>query len=185
MAVCQGSVLLALPLFALDLGAGIGVTALVFSLRGLGNMAIDLPAGWAVARFGDKAVMLAAVGLMLITALLASQATSPLQLGIAAFAFGSAVAVGVITESENRVCVKPHSKDDSPVAPDPDFELFFDRFSIDLRLLVHRGPQVQIMEVLERNRRGARDGPVLRLAERLQKLERAICNTTCLTLVRV
>ena len=96
MAVCQGSVLLALPLFALDLGAGIGVTALVFSLRGLGNMAIDLPAGWAVARFGDKAVMLAAVGLMLITALLASQATSPLQLGIAAFAFGSAVAAWLL-----------------------------------------------------------------------------------------
>ena len=59
-------------------------------------MAIDLPAGWAVARFGDKAVMLAAVGLMLITALLASQATSPLQLGIAAFAFGSAVAAWLL-----------------------------------------------------------------------------------------
>jgi MFS family permease len=96
MAVCQGSVLLALPLFALDLGAGIGVTALVFSLRGLGNMAIDLPAGWAVARFGDKAVMLTAVGLMLTTALLASQSTSPMQLGFAAFAFGASVAAWLL-----------------------------------------------------------------------------------------
>ena len=96
MAVCQGSVLLALPLFALDLEAGIGVTALVFSLRGLGNMAIDLPAGWAVARFGDKAVMLTAVGLMLTTALLASQSTSPMQLGFAAFAFGASVAAWLL-----------------------------------------------------------------------------------------
>ena len=59
-------------------------------------MAIDLPAGWAVARFGYKAVMLTAVGLMLTTALLASQSTSPMQLGFAAFAFGASVAAWLL-----------------------------------------------------------------------------------------
>jgi len=119
MAVCQGSVLLALPLFALDLGAGIGVTAIVFSLRGLGNMAIDLPAGWAVSRFGDKTVMLTAVGLMFVTALLASQATSPLQLGVAAFAFGAAVAswlLARLTHISDKVPVMHRGKAISTMA---------------------------------------------------------------------
>ena len=47
MSICQGSVLLVIPLFALDLGADVGITALVFSLRGLGNMMFDVPAGYA------------------------------------------------------------------------------------------------------------------------------------------
>ena len=54
MSICQGSVLLVIPLFALDLGASVGVAALVFSLRGLGNMTADIPAGYAASRLGDK-----------------------------------------------------------------------------------------------------------------------------------
>ena len=96
MSICQGSVLLIIPLFALDLGANIGITALVFSLRGLGNMLADVPAGYATSRFGDKNVMIAGVGLMVITAVFASQANSPLQLAMAAFAFGAAMAIWFI-----------------------------------------------------------------------------------------
>jgi len=92
MALCQGSVILVIPLFALDLGASAAVTALVFSLRGLGNMTVDIPAGWATGRFGDKTVMLLSVGLMVVSAVIASQADSTWQLGLAAFAFGAAVA---------------------------------------------------------------------------------------------
>ena len=49
MSVCQGSVLLILPLFALDLGASTAITALVFAMRGLGNMVFDVPSGFAAA----------------------------------------------------------------------------------------------------------------------------------------
>ena len=54
MSFCQSSILLAIPLFAIDLGGSVSIAALVFSLRGLGNMTADVPAGYGVGRFGDK-----------------------------------------------------------------------------------------------------------------------------------
>lgn len=96
MSMCQGSVLLVIPLFSLDLGASAGVAALVFSLRGLGNMAMDVPAGYAAARLGDKTTMLLGVGVMAATGLLASQATSATQLAVAAFLFGGAMATWLL-----------------------------------------------------------------------------------------
>jgi MFS family permease len=96
MSICQGSVLLVLPLFALDLGANAGIAALVFSLRGLGNMAVDVPAGYAAARLGDKYTMLIGVGIMAATGLLASQAETALQLAAAAFFFGGAMSTWLL-----------------------------------------------------------------------------------------
>lgn len=96
MSICQGSILLIIPLFALDLGANAGIAALVFSLRGLGNMCSDVPAGYAAARLGDKYTMLVGVGVMAATGLLASQADSPLQLAAAAFLFGGAMATWLL-----------------------------------------------------------------------------------------
>ncbi|MCZ6501180.1 MAG: MFS transporter [Gammaproteobacteria bacterium] len=96
MSICQGSVLLVIPLFALDLGANAGVAALVFSLRGLGNMVMDVPAGYAAARLGDKYTMLVGVCLMVVTGGLASQATSPTELAAAAFLFGGSMATWLI-----------------------------------------------------------------------------------------
>jgi len=96
MSMCQGSVLLVLPLFALDLGASAGIAAIVFSLRGLGNMTVDVPAGYAAARLGDKYTMLIGVGLMAITAFLASQAETALQLAAAAFFFGGAMSTWLL-----------------------------------------------------------------------------------------
>jgi MFS family permease len=96
MSICQGSVMLTIPLFALDMGANIGITAIVFSLRGLGNMAADIPAGYATARFGDKNTMMAGIGFMALAGLLTSQASSPLHLAAAAFAFGVAMATWLL-----------------------------------------------------------------------------------------
>ncbi|XOV88980.1 MAG: MFS transporter [Pseudomonadota bacterium] len=96
MSICQGSVLLVLPLFALDLGASAGIAAFVFALRGLGNMAVDVPAGYAASRLGDKYTMLIGVGLMAITSFLASKATSGLQLAAAAFFFGGAMSTWLL-----------------------------------------------------------------------------------------
>lgn len=96
MSICQGSVLLVLPLFALDLGANAGIAAVVFSLRGLGNMMVDVPAGYAAARLGDKRTMMIGVGVMSITGLLASQVDSPMLLAGAAFLFGGAMSTWLL-----------------------------------------------------------------------------------------
>lgn len=96
MSICQGSILLVIPLFALDLGASAGIAALVFSLRGLGNMSSDVPAGYAAARLGDKYTMLVGIGVMAVTGVLASQANSPMQLAAAAFLFGASMATWLL-----------------------------------------------------------------------------------------
>lgn len=96
MSICQGSVLLILPLYALDLDGSAGIAALVFSLRGLGNMIVDVPAGYAAARLGDKATMLVGVGVMCVTGLIASQADSWVGLAVAAFFFGGAMSIWLL-----------------------------------------------------------------------------------------
>lgn len=96
MSICQGSILLVLPLFALKLGGSAGVAALVFSLRGLGNMCVDVPAGYAAARLGDKHTMLVGVGVMAVTGLLASQANSAMLLAGAALLFGAAMSTWLL-----------------------------------------------------------------------------------------
>lgn len=96
MSLCQGSVVLMIPLFALHLGANPAIAAVVFAMRGLGNMVSDVPAGYAAARVGDKTTMLTGVTLMALVGLLASQCTSPLQLAFAAFLFGGAMATWML-----------------------------------------------------------------------------------------
>lgn len=96
MSICQGSVLLLLPLYALHLDANAGIAALVFSLRGLGNMFVDVPAGYATARIGDKYTMLIGVGAMATAGVLASQASSTTQLGAAALLFGAAMSTWLL-----------------------------------------------------------------------------------------
>lgn len=119
MSICQGSVLLILPLFALDLGASAGIAAIVFSLRGLGNMTVDVPAGYAAARLGDKYTMLIGVGIMAITGLLASQAENATQLAIAAFFFGGAMSTWLLarlTHISEAVPVRQRGKAISTMA---------------------------------------------------------------------
>ena len=96
MSVCQGSVLLILPLFALDLGASTAITALVFAMRGLGNMVFDVPAGFAATRLGDKATMLIGVALMACASACATLASSPALLAAAAFVLGGSMSAWLI-----------------------------------------------------------------------------------------
>ena len=49
-----------LPLYVLELGGSVAAASAVVGLRGLGMMAMDIPAGMAAARIGDKATMLVA-----------------------------------------------------------------------------------------------------------------------------
>ncbi|MDK1023242.1 MAG: MFS transporter [Gammaproteobacteria bacterium] len=96
MAICQGSVLLMIPLFALEMGANPAVAALVFAMRGLGNMVMDVPAGYFTARLGDKKTMLMGVAVMAVVGFLASQCRSVWQLALIAFCFGGAMATWIL-----------------------------------------------------------------------------------------
>ncbi len=96
MSICQGSVVLILPLYALDLGGGPGIAAAVLALRGLGNMASDVPAGYAAARLGDKVTMLIGIGIMAATGLAASQITTSTALAIAALFFGGGMSTWLL-----------------------------------------------------------------------------------------
>lgn len=55
-----------LPLYVLDRGGSAATAAAVVGLRGLGMMAMDLPAGMLAARFGEKAIMLLAVSFIML-----------------------------------------------------------------------------------------------------------------------
>ena len=55
-----------LPLYVLELGGSAATAAAVVGLRGLGMMAMDLPAGMLAARFGEKSVMVVAVSFTML-----------------------------------------------------------------------------------------------------------------------
>ena len=55
-----------LPLYVLDRGGSAAAAAAVMGLRGLGMMAMDLPAGMLAARYGEKAIMLLAVSFIML-----------------------------------------------------------------------------------------------------------------------
>jgi len=92
MSYCQSSLLLVIPLYALDLGASPGLTALIFSLRGLGNMVADLPAGYITARLGAKPTMALGLALMAIAASLGTNIDSSQHLSLFSLTAGSAMA---------------------------------------------------------------------------------------------
>ena len=61
MTTGQMALVVILPLYILDSGNSLGAAALVFAMRSLGSMAVNLPASLALARFGVRPVMLAGV----------------------------------------------------------------------------------------------------------------------------
>ena len=61
IAAGQQAVVILLPLYALQLDGGASLAATFMALRGGGSMCINVPAGMAVARWGDKTVMVAAL----------------------------------------------------------------------------------------------------------------------------
>lgn len=68
-AVGQGLVVPVLPLYAKDLGAGLGVIGLIVTMRGIGSMAADVPSGTLVARFGGRLTMTAGAATTAVLAL--------------------------------------------------------------------------------------------------------------------
>ncbi|HLF79255.1 MAG TPA: MFS transporter [Dehalococcoidia bacterium] len=80
-AIGQGAVLPVIPLFAKDLGATAAAASLVFAMRGVGTMALDIPGGLFISRYGDKFAMLAGTALIAVVAIGASLSPTPFALG--------------------------------------------------------------------------------------------------------
>lgn len=87
-AIARGGALMLLPLYALETDGGAVVAGAILSLRALGTMIADVPAGQLTAKIGDKAVMLGGLSIVGTTAILASFSGSPLSLAIVAIGFG-------------------------------------------------------------------------------------------------
>ena len=89
MAVAQMALLVVLPLYVLDLGQSLSVAALVFAMRGLGSVVVNVPASLLIERHGYKAGMLLGNGLMAAGALVIAQSASAAVLALATLAFGA------------------------------------------------------------------------------------------------
>ena len=96
-ALGEGAVIPLIPVIAAQLGADVAGAALVASALVVGQLAGNLPAGWAVARFGERVTMgvagaLAMVGVagMIVAPVLGVFAAAVLLIGLCAAAFGLA-----------------------------------------------------------------------------------------------
>ena len=89
MAVAQMALLVVLPLYVLDLGGSLSTAALVFAMRGLGSVVVNVPASLVIERRGRRAGMILGNGLMAASALVVAHAASPVVLSLAALLFGA------------------------------------------------------------------------------------------------
>jgi len=65
--VGDGSLIAILALAARDLGASPALAGFVVALRGIGVLVFDIPAGWALSRFGERATIAAASATVMLT----------------------------------------------------------------------------------------------------------------------
>ena len=93
----QSAVLPLIPVLAVQLGAGLGVSGLIASTLVVGQLIGNLPASWVVSRAGERIAMLAASSVALVGALgvllapnLAVLAAAVFLIGFAAATFGLA-----------------------------------------------------------------------------------------------
>lgn len=92
-ALGEGAVLPVLPVLAARLGADVPTAALVAAALVVGQLCGNIPAGWAVARFGERATMATGGALALAGALALVYAPSLPVLTAAVFAIGFCAAV--------------------------------------------------------------------------------------------
>ena len=89
MAVGQASLLFVLPLYILELGDGPAVAALVFTMRGLGSVIVNVPASLAIEKYGHRASMAAGNGMMCVSALVMAVSSSSWVAAAATLLFGA------------------------------------------------------------------------------------------------
>jgi MFS family permease len=85
----QTALLILLPLYVIDLGMGAALAAFIVGIRGLGLFLFDIPAGMFASRFGDRAILLLGLAVLVAgTGLIAFTADLWL-LGLGAFLVGA------------------------------------------------------------------------------------------------
>ncbi len=82
------ALLVLLPLYALEQGAGAPFAAFLIGLRGFGMLLFDLPVGLLLARLGDKPILLGGLTAMTLSTALFALSSSPWIMGTAAIASG-------------------------------------------------------------------------------------------------
>lgn len=95
-AMGQGAVIVAIPLFALDLGASVAFAGAIVALRGIGQLVFDVPAGILVGRFGERGAMVIGTVALIIIAIGASFSPTPLVLAPLVFVMGCAWSIWML-----------------------------------------------------------------------------------------
>lgn len=88
----QNALMPLIPVIAVGMGASLGASGFIASALVVGQLAGNLPAGWVVARAGERIAMLIATGVALLGAIGISMAPNPGVLGVAVFVIGFAAA---------------------------------------------------------------------------------------------
>jgi MFS family permease len=85
----QTALLILLPLYIVELGMGAPLAALIVGVRGLGLFLFDIPAGVLGSRFGDRAILLSGLAVIVLSTLLIALSTNPWLLACGAFFSGA------------------------------------------------------------------------------------------------
>jgi MFS family permease len=91
--VGEGAIIPVIPVVATERGASLAVAGLIAAMIMVGELVGDLPAGWLVARIGERNAMIGASMLAVIGILVALVAPTVFALGIGMFLLGLATAV--------------------------------------------------------------------------------------------
>lgn len=89
----EGAIIPVIPVVATERGASIALAGLIAAMLMVGELVGDLPAGWLVARIGERNAMIGASLLAVIGILIALVSPSVTALGIGVFLLGLATAV--------------------------------------------------------------------------------------------
>ena len=90
MAVGIGILAVALPLYLLELGASFTATSIVLGAAGLGALVAAVPAGDAIARWGERPALIGALAIIALGIALTSLSEAPIVLGALQLAVGAA-----------------------------------------------------------------------------------------------
>lgn len=91
--VGEGAIIPVIPVVATERGASLALAGLIAAMLMVGELVGDLPAGWLVARIGERLAMIGASMLAVIGVLIALVSPTELALGIGVFLLGLATAV--------------------------------------------------------------------------------------------
>ncbi|MEZ4501428.1 MAG: MFS transporter [Dehalococcoidia bacterium] len=92
-AIGQGIAIPVVPLFAKELGAGLGLVGLIVAVRGIGSMLFDVPAGLLVSRFGGRSTMAAGTAGTALAAVGVAFSTNAWQLAALMLLTGASMSV--------------------------------------------------------------------------------------------